>query len=359
MINLCLPDNYTDNDDIKEIFYELSKEISRRLEKIEDVNIFYSDKKIIVDENEILKFLLAKDFYNYTFKISDTPLKVISDFLSLPCGNQISSLINPRKNTNELYLDFYNSYKNTNFIQKLNAPEISKQTLKEKFKCDFIQEHYSPYNYIKEIFAYKNLKCNRASIMKSMNVSVCPYCNMNYILNFSKRDGKDISTADLDHFYVKSIRPEYTLCIYNFVPSCQICNSRLKGDYGMDIENYLYPHIDFSFDCIQFSLSNLIEVMTSNCSPNIHVENKNNRARNSTELFEIEKRYNELNQIAKDLLEKSIIYNNSYNEELSKLIIVGDVKSLVFGKKLSENEILNTSLGKFKNDLLKQFGIFK
>lgn len=359
MINLCLPDSYTDNDNVKKIFYELSKEISRRLKEIENLNIFYSDKKIIFDENEILKFLLAKDFYNYTFKISDTPLNVISDFLSLPCGNKISSLIKPRKDTNELYLAFSNSYKNTNFLQKLSEPKISKKKLTKISKDDFIQEYYSQYNDIKDIFSYENLKSNRAIIMKSMNVSVCPYCNMNYILNFSKRDGKDISTADLDHFYVKSIRPEYTLCIYNFVPSCQICNSRLKGDYGMDIENYLYPHIDFSFDCIQFSLSNLIEVMTSNCSPNIHVENKNNRARNSTELFEIEKRYNELNQIAKDLLEKSIIYNNSYNEELSKLIIVGDVKSLVFGKKLSENEILNTSLGKFKNDLLKQFGIFK
>ena len=89
------------------------------------------------------------------------------------------------------------------------------------------------------------------------------------------------------------------------------------------------------------------------------------------------------------MLEKAIIYNESYNHELQSLLGVDrikleditlstcdddekqdkieqlmnsnniDVKALVFGKKLTEDEMLNESLGKFKMDLLKQFGVFK
>lgn len=53
------------------------------------------------------------------------------------------------------------------------------------------------------------------------------------------------------HFYPKSIFQLFSLSLYNFVPSCQICNSRCKGDKKLQI---LYPYRDTKQDEIMFDI---------------------------------------------------------------------------------------------------------
>lgn len=65
-------------------------------------------------------------------------------------------------------------------------------------------------------------------------VSTCNYCNMSYINTFeyiNKKDGTKETrrTYDLDHFIPKSKCSLFALCLYNFVPSCKVCN-QLKSD---------------------------------------------------------------------------------------------------------------------------------
>ncbi len=65
----------------------------------------------------------------------------------------------------------------------------------------------------------------------------CFYCNHAYINTFTFSI-EDIETNeiieqpkqqyDLDHFIPKGSCPLFSLCLYNFVPSCQVCNSRIK-----------------------------------------------------------------------------------------------------------------------------------
>jgi len=56
---------------------------------------------------------------------------------------------------------------------------------------------------------------------KNLDLTVCPYCNRNYIFNLPTI-GK--ATCELDHFYNKSDFPFLALSFYNLIPSCKTCN---------------------------------------------------------------------------------------------------------------------------------------
>ena len=62
-------------------------------------------------------------------------------------------------------------------------------------------------------------------------IHTCHYCNMSYINMYEDVDadkGWRIQ-FDLDHALDKATCPIVALSLFNFVPSCSVCNSRLKG----------------------------------------------------------------------------------------------------------------------------------
>lgn len=198
-----------------------------------------------------------------------------------------------------------------------------------------------------------------------MDVQICPYCNINYTLTYKTSNGRR-TTADLDHFYIKSKYPEYSLCLYNFVPSCPVCNRKLKGTNSMIRETHIFPHEDSFNGKAKFEIVNLIEVlMNKKQQLEIKLVNyKNNeKVNNSVDTFKINELYNSNKIYASELLDKVIVYNESFTEELqnSKDIFneKPDVKQLVFGANLTEIEYARRSLGKLRIDLLNQLGVYK
>lgn len=67
---------------------------------------------------------------------------------------------------------------------------------------------------------------------KVININTCFYCNKTYINSYEIENSKK-NQFDIDHFIPKSRCPLFSLSLYNFVPSCQVCNSRIKqaGEY--------------------------------------------------------------------------------------------------------------------------------
>ena len=63
--------------------------------------------------------------------------------------------------------------------------------------------------------------------MDVLNVHTCFYCDMAYI-NPYVDDASTKSQFDLDHAIAKSDCPITALSLHNFVPSCPVCNQRLK-----------------------------------------------------------------------------------------------------------------------------------
>lgn len=90
----------------------------------------------------------------------------------------------------------------------------------------------------------------RHKLMNSIGIRTCPYCNRNYITRYGVKGSK--STADLDHFYQKEQFPLFALSLFNFVPSCPICNSRMKNIHPAD--DTLYPYEEGFGDDVHFEL---------------------------------------------------------------------------------------------------------
>lgn len=131
------------------------------------------------------------------------------------------------------------------------------------FLTDAIKIASEIHKKVADIIQYGSISPSmRHCLLASLHIKCCPYCNRQYITNWYDKDNMIHSTADLDHFYPNSKYPLFAFSLFNFVPSCQICNSRMKGSKDRDI---LYPYEE---DMEEFCF--LCEPL--NCEPNSLVE---------------------------------------------------------------------------------------
>jgi len=79
------------------------------------------------------------------------------------------------------------------------------------------------------------------NFVKSVALTVCPYCSRNYIAPLTEPSNA-IYRPDLDHFFAQSIYPYFALCLHNLVPSCSACNCRIKGNEDFLLNGYLHPY---------------------------------------------------------------------------------------------------------------------
>lgn len=108
-----------------------------------------------------------------------------------------------------------------------NGTDEEKKELK-RIK-DYLKKHVFNYDY-----SVKGSKKHQGVIskffqkkMEELNIHTCYYCDMAYINPYV--DGGDTkSQFDLDHAIAKDDCPITALSLHNFVPSCPVCNQRLK-----------------------------------------------------------------------------------------------------------------------------------
>lgn len=60
-----------------------------------------------------------------------------------------------------------------------------------------------------------------------IGITTCYYCDTAYI-NVYSNNGKDAAHFDLDHFFSQTNCPILALSVFNLIPSCPVCNERLK-----------------------------------------------------------------------------------------------------------------------------------
>lgn len=91
---------------------------------------------------------------------------------------------------------------------------------------------------LKKVFNYeyfsKTEKKYRSELLSATKITICPYCDRQYISYYSG----DKTTADLDHFWDKSEYPYFALSLFNFIPSCHTCNSTFKGTKNLQVYPY-------------------------------------------------------------------------------------------------------------------------
>ena len=174
-------------------------------------------------------------------------------------------------------------------------------------------------------------------LCSKLNINVCPYCNRQYI--FTVGSAKEKRTRpEIDHFFPKALYPYLACSLYNFIPSCHICNHS-KSDDG---ENIIYPYDeDFGkdfpfrvkFDKDSGESDNLVDIK------NAHVFfGKNNcrglkstinecqacklpKVKASLKTFHLKDIYNEHKIDLKDLFDRYRNYSKPKIDEITRLIL--------------------------------------
>lgn len=258
---------------------------------------------------------------------------------------------------------------------------------KEASKEHTVKENNKSKNQINEFFRLRyeafskkdtkiNKNWNRHIFLARLNVTTCPYCNRQYITKYAEdlKESEDIdnrTTADLDHFYSQSEYPYLALSIYNFIPSCQICNRNFKKDKEIGI----YPYEEeFGNDAI-FELkfknkpeSFLIPSSEDDFIIGIKVNGNREKINKNIKIFKLKKVYRTAhNKYVKNMLDTFESYPEEYIEEIKDLfgrrietrkrikVILKDMLKKPYLFKIENNE----PLGKLTNDILRSYGILK
>jgi len=226
---------------------------------------------------------------------------------------------------------------------------------------------------LEEIFDYSNFsreippKWGRHKFLTELKVRTCTYCNRQYITSYDEDDSKK-TTADLDHFFAKSKYPYLALSLYNFIPSCAICNRTFKGAQSTYEKNKLkviYPYKEsFGEKCsftLKFETFKEFETFEE-FEVKLKYKKQEERVKKTIEMFKLDQVYKTThNDYIRDMLETFSIYTDDYIEEMSKTLGGNNNIVLEFQEAIKSSYKFkiksNEPLGKLTNDILLEYGI--
>ncbi len=273
------------------------------------------------------------------------------------CTNVVIDKINLRKNllVEKNLISCFKQYFSSNDVYKTknsfnNAIDSAIKTIKDE-DSEFL-----------EVFKYDLIEGDyRHELISKMNIPVCPYCNRQYISSYED-NSINKTTADLDHFYPKSKYPLLALSLYNFIPSCQICNSRFKLD---KVDDIIYPYEEDYGDEAYFMLDsddiNSLLGYDNKSKLALYVENSSllkDKIIAHKDMFKIEEIYQMHNELARQLQWKKTLHTNSYTEMLGELleeqITDNELDILLYGMNLDKENFHNMPLSKLTYDIVKR-----
>lgn len=236
--------------------------------------------------------------------------------------------------------------------------------------------------FIKEIIPYdefidKETKpFNAYELSSLLKVNVCVYCNRVYTTTVIGTGRDLIIRPTLDHFFSQSEHPLLGLSFYNLIPSCNYCNSNLKGIIPFNLNHHVHPYKegfdkDATFDYLQKAFHadksdprNYLVLIRKN------IANTNSRyARifgnggineGNTTVFKLEEVYKAHADIVGELIVKSDKYSPYYaGNVISMLARLGATKKdfyrFYFGNYLDERDFNKRPLAKLTKDIVSKY----
>ena len=305
----------------------------------------------------------------------------------------LSSLFEVLEIIDEYNIDLYIKEIKMFSIKKLNSAKL------ELLKSEYNSLGDAAKVFIKDCFKYDKRFTNdnlekwcRNLFLYLANITVCPYCNRQYVTKFNEIDnGKKRSTADLDHFYPQAQYPYLALSLYNFIPSCHTCNSTMKNQAEIGINTHIYPYTESMEEDIKFTIetdSFMDNIFSKNQNQNLNIDINVNmvskegkedtkrpeKIKKSIETFKLREVYkNSHSKYVGDLIHNFQKYPKSYTKALGEIFLDEENKySKGHQKKL---QILNDNfqeiikkpyidkiekgepLGKLTKDIMEELGI--
>ncbi|MGV0831979.1 hypothetical protein ACTS9D_07055 [Empedobacter brevis] len=228
------------------------------------------------------------------------------------------------------------------YFESKYSIELSKEEVRKTILSCFYYSKYSKWK------AYE-LANNLSQIS---NIKVCPYCNRNYISVFGKDNSKGRTRMKFDHYYDKVTYPYLALSFYNLIPSCNVCNSDLKGKKNFYEIIHIHPYED-NVDKLKFKLDiknvKFIYQKSKEYEIDLNIDDFNTQPElrlkvdNHINTFKIKKLYNFHKDITNEIINKFYVYNEDRIDEIfnsfdGKLFSSKtEVRAMIFGSLLSDN----------------------
>jgi len=187
-----------------------------------------------------------------------------------------------------------------------------------------------------------------------LGINACIYCNSQSVLTFEKEDGQLKSLLQADHSHPQDKYPYLAVSLFNLYPCCSYCNlhknnneivfdlysnekQQSKIRFSLTDESLIGFTVDRDYRKIKFTVEGDKDFITK---------------------FHLREIYDAHQDIAEELVIKSLAYNNAYKDELKKLGITdGDIKRHLVGNYTDDNEIFKRPLSKFMADIARDLNI--
>lgn len=194
-------------------------------------------------------------------------------------------------------------------------------------------------------------KYNAYSFLKAMNITVCPYCENEYMDILNAEGDKERRTSEVDHFFSKDRYAGLAMCFYNLIPSGRICNGLKRNEmiganpYEESIEDdtRIYPDLPIGV--------NMEMISAEECRPVFYAKNGmviNNK------VFGLEQRYERHSEEVYNLLRKAQQYSDDKIEEMVRFGFFENVdegREILFGP-FDEEKRRHMLRQKMKKDLI-------
>lgn len=196
----------------------------------------------------------------------------------------------------------------------------------------------------------------------------CFYCNKDFITNFDA--DKKVSTFQLDHFFDKATYPYLALSFYNLIPSCYVCNAKVKRSENTFENNSNKSCISPNDEKFDFHQKVKFKLLLDDSCKNLHIKSKDDidinlkeqftdKYNKYIEIFKLNERYKAHKDIVFEMIEKAKLYPESRLKELENLtgIPFQQIKKDIFNL-IDENEDLSKQpFSKLIVDMGKELGI--
>jgi len=283
-------------------------------------------------------------------------IKIIHPNIQQICYDYTKFVItrNRRFNKKNQYIAYVFNERNFKDIVSCPASNLHNE-------IDLFQERFSDINYkadewtkfkIYMIGQYEQVRKEYLqNVLDSLNLSVCPYCNRQYI--FSADNGHKVS-AQFDHFYSKTLYPYLALSFYNLIPCCPICN-KAKGEDTIQIN----PYIEDFGDNGKIQVDSLLNCILYDTDWNVEIK-ADDRCKTNIQAFALDELYKKHKDYAHEIVLKSIANQKGYFDGLrvafKDMGITTDsmIERILWGNDLNEKHLSDRPLSKMTLDILKQ-----
>lgn len=189
----------------------------------------------------------------------------------------------------------------------------------------------------------------REEFVEELQVTVCPYCNRNFVNSTYKR-----TMCDLDHFYDKETYPILAVSFHNLVPVCHACN-HAKASKSI---SYSPHNMKFSTDDLltfDFFVTGM-DYLCDNKQINIELDSCNIFKDNVKEL-KLKDVYQIHSDIVQECIKKAIVFNPEYMTDLLNTYdglfeSEEELYRIVFGNYMEEYDYGKRPLSKLTKDIL-------